>query len=172
MEYSDLSRDQLIEALEEIEVELEEVEEERNELEEKAMKIKADFENYRKKQDERKQNWQETAEKKLATDLIQVIDNMERALATADEDSSVYEGVKMVADQLYETLEKKGLESIDAEGEEFDPKLHRAVETQEHDEDNKVLEQRRKGYMFNDTVLREAEVVVGKNDEENDISDN
>jgi molecular chaperone GrpE len=72
----------------------------------------------------------------------------------------------MVADQLYDKLEKKGLERIDAEGEEFDPKLHKAVDTEQHEEENKVLEQKRKGYMFNDKVLREAEVVVGKNSTE------
>jgi len=60
----------------------------------------------------------------------------------ADEDSSIYQGVKMVADQLYDTLEKRGLERIDAEGEEFDPRIHNAVETQQHEDENKVLEQK------------------------------
>jgi len=48
----------------------------------------------------------------------------------------------MVADQLYDTLEKRGLERIDAEGEEFDPRIHNAVETQQHEDENKVLEQK------------------------------
>jgi molecular chaperone GrpE len=163
MSYENLSRKQLEEALETLEKEASELEEEKNEWESKAKKVKADFENYRKEESERKQRWQKQAEEKLAEELIEIMDNLERAIASADEDSGIVQGVKMVADQLYEKLEKKGLERINAEGEEFDPNLHKAVETREHDEENKILEQKRKGYMFEDKVLREAEVVVGKN---------
>lgn len=166
MNYEDLSREELEEALQEMEKKANEKENEAVEWEKKAKKIKADFENYKKKQDERKQKWQKDAQKQLAEDLIEVMDNMERALLTADKDSSVYQGVKMVADQLYEKLESKGLQRIDAEGEEFDPQMHKAVDTETHDEHNKVVEQRRKGYMYDEDVLREAEVVVGKKDQE------
>ena len=165
MNYKELSRDQLEEALEELEEEARELEEERDEWEEKSKKIKADFENYKKEQDERKQKWQKKAEESLAEDMIEVMDNLERAIASADEDSAILQGVKMVADQLYEELEKRGLERIDAEGEEFDPGMHKAVETREHDEQDQILEQKRKGYMFEDKVLREAEVVVGKEEQ-------
>jgi molecular chaperone GrpE len=90
------------------------------------------------------------------------MDNLERAIMSADEDSTLLQGVKMVSDQLYETLEKKGLQRIDAEGEEFDPNIHNAVETREHEKDRKVLEQKRPGYMYDDKVLRPAEVVVSE----------
>lgn len=162
MSYEDLSREQLIEAIKELEKEVEEKEEETEEWENKAKKVKADFENYKKKEDERKTKWKNQAQEKLAEDLIEVMDNLERAIASAGEDSGIVQGVKMVADQLYESLEKKGLQKIDAEGEEFDPKMHKAVETVEHDENNKVLEEKRKGYMFGEKVLREAEVKVGR----------
>ncbi|QGA79952.1 nucleotide exchange factor GrpE [Candidatus Nanohalobium constans] len=161
--YDELSREQLEEALQEMEKEAEELKDERDEWESKAKKIKADFENYKKKQDERKQKWQRRAEEKLAEDMIQIMDNLERAILSADEDSTIVKGVKMVSDQLYEELEKRGLERINAEGEEFDPNLHKAVDTREHEEERKILEQKRKGYMFDDKVLREAEVVVGEN---------
>lgn len=164
--YDDLSRDQLEEALKEIEEELAEKESKRKEWEEKAKKIKADFENYKKKQDERKEKWQRRAEEKLAEDMIQIMDNLERAILSAEEDSTLVKGVKMVSDQLYEELEKRGLEKIDAEGEEFDPRLHKAVDTKEHEEDRKVLEQKRKGYMFDGKTLREAEVVVSEKKED------
>lgn len=166
MSYQDLSREELIEALEQMERQLEALEEEKNEFENLAKKNKADFENYKKKQDERKERWQTEAERKLAEDLISVIDNFERALMAADEDSSIYQGVKMVADQLYNTLQKRGLERINAEGEEFDPQIHNAVETQEHEDDNKVLEQKKPGYKHEDKVLRPADVVVSENTEE------
>ena len=168
MDYQELSREELIEALEQMEQQLKEVEEERDEFEELAKKTKADFENYRKKQDERKDKWQTEAERKLAEDLISVIDNFERALMAADEDSSIYQGVKMVADQLYGTLEKRGLERIDAEGEEFDPRIHNAVETQEHEDENKVLKQKKPGYKHKDKVLRPAEVVVSEKNNSNE----
>lgn len=161
MSYEELSRKQLEEALQEIEEELAETEKDRDKKEELAKKAKADFENYKKKEQERKERWQKQAQQKLAEDLIEVLDNLERALLSADEDSTVVQGVKMVADQLYETLEKKGLQKIDAEGEEFDPELHKAVDTEEG-EHNQVLQQKRKGYMFDEQVIREAEVVVGK----------
>ncbi|MBC5792863.1 MAG: nucleotide exchange factor GrpE [Nanohaloarchaea archaeon] len=166
MEYENLSREELGEALETFEKEVDELEQEKNKWEEKAKKVKADFENYKKKQDERKEKWQHRAREDLAEDLIQIMDNLERAIASADEDSTVLQGVKMVADQLLSELEKRGLERIDAEGEEFDPRLHKAVDTEEHEEENKVLKQKRKGYMFGDKVLREAEVVVSKRAEE------
>jgi len=166
MSYEELSREQLEEVLQEIEEELAETEKEKEEWEQRAKKVKADFENYKKKQDERKENWQKKAQEKLAEDMIQIMDNLERAILSADEENTVVKGVKMVSDQLYEELQKRGLQQIDAEGEEFDPNLHKAVETQKHEEHRKVLEQKRKGYMFDDKVLREAEVVVGENNEE------
>jgi len=166
MSYEELSREQLEEALQEMEQELTEAEEKGEEWRKKAKKIKADFENYKKKQDERKEKWQRHAEEKLAEDMIKIMDNLERAIISAEEENTVVKGVKMVSDQLYEELEKRGLERIDAEGEEFDPNLHKAVDTVEHNEHRKILEQKRKGYMFNKKVLREAEVVIGENSEE------
>ena len=159
MDYEELSKEQKIEALNQMEKELDQAQEKASEWEEKAKKIKADFENYKKKQDERKEKWQHQAKEGLAEEMIEVIDNLERAILSAEEDSALLQGVKMVADQLYEKLESEGLERIDAEGEEFDPQMHKAVEKQ--DEGKKVIEEKRKGYMFGDKVLREAEVVVG-----------
>ena len=166
MSYEDMSREELEEELEQLEEDLENAEEEKEEWEEKAKKFKADFENYKKKEKDRKEQWKKQAEQKLAEDLISVIDNLERAIASADEETNLLKGVKMVSDQLIETLEKKGLEQINAEGEEFDPEFHKAIDTETHKEHNKVIEQRRKGYMYDDKLLREAEVIVGKKDEE------
>lgn len=159
MDYSELSEEKKIEAIKQLEKELEDAQEEASRWEEKAKKIKADFENYKKGQDERKSKWQYRAKEELADELIEVIDNLERAILSADEDSTLLQGVKMVSDQLYEKLESEGLERINAEGEEFDPQLHKAVKKK--DDGKKVIEEKRKGYMFGDKVLREAEVVVG-----------
>ena len=159
MDYEELSEEKKIEALKQLEEELDEAQNKALEWEEKAKKIKADFENYKKNQDERKEKWQHQAKESLAEEMIEVIDNLERAIVSADEDSALLQGVKMVADQLYDKLKREGLERIDAEGEEFDPNLHKAVEKKE--DGKKVIEEKRKGYMFGEKVLREAEVVVG-----------
>jgi molecular chaperone GrpE len=167
MGYEQLSREQLIETVKELERQLEQQEAETETFKNAAKKIKADFENYRKKQDERKEEWKEEARKELAQDLISVMDNLERAIASANQDSSLLNGVDMVADQLYGALEKRGLQRIDAEGEEFDPRLHNAVDTRDHAEDNKILEMQRKGYMYGEEILRPADVIVGKNTDDN-----
>jgi len=166
MTYENLSRDQLIEALNEMEKRAEKAEQQTKEWEETAKKAKADFENYKKKEDERKERYKDQAREKLAEDLISVIDNLERAIMSAEQESALLQGVKMVSDQLYETLEKKGLQRIDAQGEEFDPNIHNAVETREHEKDRQVLEQKRPGYMYGEKVLRPAEVVVSEEKEE------
>ena len=171
MSYEELSREQLIEALREIEEELEEERQKREEFENLAKKTKADFENYKKKQDERKERWQDQAKEKLAEDLIEIMDNLERALMAAEEETAVAQGVEMVKDQLYQTLNAEGLEVIET-GEKFNPEIHKAVETQEHEEHEPktILEEKRKGYLFNERILRSAEVVVAEKPEEQDES--
>jgi molecular chaperone GrpE len=156
MGYEDLSRDELAEVTVELENEL-------ARMEERAMAIKADFENYKKQEQDRRDQWKQEAEKDLARDLIGVLDNLERAIMSADSDgSTLLKGVEMVADELFNTLQERGMERITAEEAEFNPRIHSAVDTQPHDEDNVVLETRRHGYRYQDDVLREAEVVVGK----------
>lgn len=156
MGYEDLSRAELEEVTAQLEEELER-------MEDRAKKIKADFTNYKKQEQNRRQQWKQEAEKELARDLIGVLDNLERAIMSADsEDSTLLKGVEMVADELFNTLQARGLERITAEEAEFDPRIHSAVDTRPHDEDNVVLETRRHGYRYQDDVLREAEVVVGK----------
>lgn len=167
MSYEDLSREQLVEALEEMEENFEQERSERKRFEELAKKTKADFENFKKKQDERKERWQEKAKEELAEDLIEVIDNLERALMAAEEETAVVKGVEMVNEQLYNTLNREGLKIIEI-GEEFNPEVHKAVETQEHEEHEPktILEQKRKGYRFKDRILRPAEVVVTEKPDE------
>ncbi len=163
MSYEELSREQLIEALREMEENYEEEREERERFEKLARKTKADFENYKKKQDERKQRWQDEAKQELAEDLIEVMDNLERALMAADEETAVVQGVEMVNDQLYDKLNRKGLEIIETE-EKFDPEVHKAVDTRKHEEHEPktILEEKRKGYRYGEKILRPAEVVVAE----------
>lgn len=167
MSYENLSREELEEALEEMERKFDEERSEREKFEDLAKKHKADFENYKKKQDERKQRWKTKAKQELAEDLIEVMDNLERALMAADEETAVVKGVEMVNEQLYTKLNNDGLEIIET-GEKFDPELHKAVETREHEEHEPktILEEKRKGYRYNEKILRPAEVVITEEPEE------
>lgn len=171
MTYGELSREELAEVVSQLEDELEQKEQELAELETTAKRVKADFENYKKKQDERKQRWRKKAEKDLAKDLIRVLDNLERAMMSANEDSNLLKGVEMVADELFNTLKERGLERITPDGDIFDPRIHNAVATQPADEENKVLETQRPGYLYGDDVLREAAVVVGKAEKDTESND-
>lgn len=162
MTYEPLDRDQLIQTIEELEEQLAKHEAKADQYEKAARQVKAKYENYKDDEDQRRERWQHEAKKELAADLIGVIDNLERAIMAADQDSSLLQGVKMVADQLYESLEKRGLERINADGEEFDPRLHNAVDTTQHDEHNVVVEEKQPGYQFGDTIIRPAKVIVGK----------
>ena len=165
MSYEELSQEQVEQALNEMEKLYSRERDRREELEGIVKKVKADFENYKKDESERKERWRREAQRDLSEELISVIDNFERALAAADEDSPIYQGVKMVGDELFETLKQKGLERISAEGEEFDPRLHNAVDTAHHEEEDKVLEQKKPGYKHGEKVLRPADVVVSKKED-------
>lgn len=165
MDFDDMEKEKLEEVITELENQLMELEEEKEEWKRKAKKIKADFENYKKKESERKENWQDQARKEMGSNVIEALDHLERAMMMADEDSQMLEGVEMVAEQLYSKLENEGIKQIEGKGKEFDPTVHKAVE--KRDKGNKVIEEKRKGYLFKDKVLREAEVVVGSEETEN-----
>jgi molecular chaperone GrpE len=81
----------------------------------------------------------------------------------ADEETTVVQGVEMVNEQLYDKLNREGLEIIETE-EKFDPEVHKAVDTREHEEHEPktILEEKRKGYRYGEKVLRPAEVVVAE----------
>jgi len=127
-------------------------------------RLKADFDNYRKRMIKEQTRILETAEADLIKKLLPVIDNLERALASADGDepSSLRDGVAMVLEGMLSVLIKEGLEVVDPEGEPFDPEHHEAmmvVETGECPEDT-VVGVVQKGYRFGGVLLRPAMVRV------------
>jgi molecular chaperone GrpE len=127
-------------------------------------RLKADFENYRKRMLKEQTRILETAEADLVKKLLPVIDNLERALDSASESESkgFVEGVSMVRELMLDVLTKEGLEVIDPEGEHFDPEQHEAmmvVETSECPEDM-VVGVVQKGYRFSGVLLRPAMVRV------------
>ncbi len=134
------------------------------ELLDSLMRLKADFDNYRKRMIKEQTHILETAEAGLVKKLLPVIDNLERALASADDKGSagLKEGIEKVLELMVATLEREGLEVIDPAGEPFDPEHHEAmmvVETDECPEDT-VLDVIQKGYRFSGVLLRPAMVRV------------
>ncbi len=108
---------------------------------------------------------------KLALDILQILDNFERALeaATITRDfNSLLKGVELIYSELRKILEKYDIREIDVEGKEFDPYLAEAVETMPTGEypPNTVVKVLQKGYRLHDKVIRPARVVVSVSEEE------
>lgn len=131
-------------------------------LNDKYQRLQAEYANYRRRTNEEKENIGIFANEKIMAELIPVIDNMERALDSADKGTAVYQGVELVLKQLLDTLGKFGLKEIPAEDESFDPNFHQAV-MQDHIcgvEPGKVVDVLQKGYKLNEKVVRATMVKV------------
>lgn len=145
---------------------VQELEHENSELKDQYLRKQADFENFRKRMTREKADAIAYANKQLLLDIVQIIDDFERAIKSAEESrdfDSFHEGVALIEKQFTSMLERKwGLRRFDSEGEEFDPQKHEAVMTGEDGEHEKpvVLEDYQKGYFLNDKVLRSAKVKV------------
>nr|WP_031513241.1 nucleotide exchange factor GrpE [Desulfofalx alkaliphila] len=129
------------------------------------LRTQADFDNYRRRTKEEREQLIKYASESLIIELLPVLDNFDRALGAADTPGDDFAaGVKMIHRQLMEVLNKEGLEEIAAEGKEFDPMVHEAmmqVESDEHSE-NTVVEELRKGYTLKGKVIRPSLVKVAK----------
>ena len=135
------------------------------ELNAKYMRLMADFQNQKKRFDKEKADIHQYANEKIVKNLLEVLDNFERALdATKDADPSLHEGMELIFKQLVAALEKAGVAEIKALGEEFDPNFHNAVMMEETDEyeSNKVSEVMQKGYTLNSRVIRPSMVKVAQ----------
>jgi molecular chaperone GrpE len=136
---------------------------ERDEYLELAKRTKADFENFRKRVAGDIQAAQTRGKIEVTREVIDAVDNLERALEAADGDGhSLREGVEMVLSGLRETLSRNGVEAVDPKGEKFDPNRHEALSTQpvEGTESGVVVEVLQKGYALGDQLVRPARVVV------------
>ena len=135
-----------------------------NEYQERYQRLLADFENYKKREEASKADFKKFAQSSLIEKLLPVIDNLDRALAKADEDDAFVEGVIMTRKELMKILENEGLEEIESDGCEFDHNIHQAVLAEENEEveENHIIETFQKGYKLNGRVLRPAMVKVSK----------
>jgi len=136
---------------------------ERDEYLDLAKRAQADFENYRKRAAKEAAAAGARARSGLIRELLPVVDNLERALASSDgADETFVQGVRLVYNELQGVLSRAGVEAIEPAGEPFDPTVHEALSTRESDgaEAGVVLDVVEKGYRSGDTVIRPARVVV------------
>ena len=141
---------------------LSDVERQRDEYLELAQRTKAAFENYRKRVAREARQAEVRGLGSLASRLVPVLDNLERAIEHSDAGSaaSLAEGVRLVYEELAGVLRGAGIETYSPTGEAFDPDWHEAVMTRPGEE-GQVLEVLEKGYRLDGTVLRPARVIVG-----------
>ncbi|MDP3014501.1 MAG: nucleotide exchange factor GrpE [Candidatus Subteraquimicrobiales bacterium] len=131
-------------------------------------RLQAEFENYKKRILKEQTQFLELASQNIISELLSVLDNLERALASSKEGGnfeSFIKGVEMVHNQFLQVLEGAGLKVVNPIGKHFDPREHEAflqVESNEHEEGT-IVEVLQKGYLLKDRVLRPAIVKVAKN---------
>ena len=138
-------------------------ERERDEYLDLARRSQADFENYRKRAAREAAAAGERAKSGLVRELLPIVDNLERALLSAEDgEQHLAEGVRLVHSELIAVLERNGVKQFDPAGDRFDPTEHEALSMRAEDgaEPGVVLDVVEKGYRANGSVLRPARVVV------------
>lgn len=127
-------------------------------------RLKADFDNYRRRMMQEQGRWQEQAVGRFLAQLLPVLDNLERALQAGDGAGHevLRQGLEMTLRQFRDTLAGEGVSAVEAAGRPFDPACHEAmarVEGEGYEEDT-VVEEFQKGYLYKGSVLRPALVKV------------
>ncbi|MCK4859699.1 MAG: nucleotide exchange factor GrpE [Candidatus Omnitrophica bacterium] len=129
------------------------------------LRLRAEFENNRKRLEKEKEEFVRYANCGLIEQLLPVLDNFEHGLKNLSKhDKKVATGIEIIYNQLMGVLEKEGLERLKAKGEKFDPQIHHAVmqeESEEHCEET-IIEEMQKGYRLKGKLIRPAMVKVGK----------
>ena len=124
-------------------------------------RLKAEFENSRKRQERERVRILSVASERLVQELLPVLDNLDRALEAGGD---IREGVQATREQLAEVLAEEGLLPLASDGQPFDPNVHDAVMGQpsEEHEDGTIIQTFQRGYLLNGKPIRPAKVVVAK----------
>jgi len=127
----------------------------------------ADFQNYKKQQESERQNWIALSNATLILEILPALDDLDKALGTVTPDirkTPWFEGIALIRKKMSDSLNKAGLEEIDAKGKKFDPKYHEAVlqEPSETTPSGNNIEVLQKGYMLQGRVIRAAMVKVAE----------
>lgn len=137
------------------------------ELNQRFLRTAADFENYKRRTAQEKDDLLKYSNARLMGELLPVLDNFQLALkspAESQEAQNVVKGVEMIYRQMVQTLEQAGMAKIEAVGQPFDPNLHEAIMQVDDDTvpEDTVVEELRAGYMLKERVIRPSMVKVSK----------
>jgi molecular chaperone GrpE len=153
----------LREAVGDLELELEEARAEREDFEDRLKRKQAEFQNYKKRQEKRREQERQRATEDLVTELLEVRDNLKRALEQ-DEDADIREGVEATFRQLDDVLASENVDPIEPEpGTDVDPQRHEVLLRVESDQPAGTVDDvQRPGYEMAGKVLRPAQVTVAE----------
>jgi molecular chaperone GrpE len=136
-------------------------------LNDKYLRLYSEFDNYRKRSLREKTELIKSAASDLITELLPVLDDLERALnamETGEQENAITDGIRLIYNKLKNILSQQGLERMKVMGEEFDTDFHEAlteIPAPGPDQKGKVVDVIQNGYLLNGKVIRYAKVVVG-----------
>lgn len=141
------------------------LQQERDTLFERLARAQAEFENQRKRAAREQAEFRDFAVTEAVRLLIPVLDNFDLALRSNTSGEDLRKGVELIRKQLEDALGKLGVTAVPAAGQQFDPRIHEAIEVVEtsNAEDNHVVEELQPGYKLKDRLIRPAMVKVARN---------
>ena len=158
-----MEHDQETEGILLLELEVERLREELASEREQSLRTLADFDNYRRRVRQERATLEHSGKRELLLALLDVADDFDRALAhTGETTDAVADGLRLIHQRLSVVLRSNGVTALESEGRAFDPTVHEAtstIESGEH-ESGTVYSEDRRGYLWNDELLRPARVVV------------
>ncbi|WP_319408161.1 nucleotide exchange factor GrpE [uncultured Desulfosarcina sp.] len=157
-----------VDPLKDLEEKLTVAQAEANENRDRMLRMAAEFENFKKRSARELDDIRKYATENLIRELLSVVDNLERAIASAapenENDQRLVDGVSLTLAEINKILERHYVSPIQALGESFDPAFHQAMCQEESTDQppNTVVQEFQKGYLIHDRLLRPAMVVVSK----------
>ena len=132
------------------------------------LRLRADFENTKKRLERDKQEAIKFANEKLLIEILPIVDNLDRAMASLSEGhdpEKVKQGLRLAQEELHQVLELYGVKTVKALGEPFDPERHEAVATVESDgaKEGTVVDEIQRGYALNGRLIRPSRVRIAQN---------
>jgi len=128
------------------------------------LRVSADYENYKKRTSREMKDLVKYANERLIKEVLTIVENLERAIASAPDDDPLAQGVNLTLNETLKILDRHHVAPIKSLGEPFDPNFHQAMMQEEVDDQppNTVVKELQKGYMIHDRLLRPALVAVSK----------
>ena len=144
---------------------LEKLKAERDALVDRVARMQAEFDNARKRAQKEQADFRDYALADFAKQFLPILDSFDRAMKTNASDEDLRKGMDLIRRQMEDALGKIGVKTVPAKGEQFDPRLHEAIEMVETEDakDNEVIDELQRGYQIKDRLLRPAMVRVAKN---------